>query len=191
MVKLSRVRDTGKPRVLDLFAGCGGMSLGFLREGFSVAGAVELDPLAAQSHSINFYREADPATRAAHAVARDITTTSPEDLTRELGLGTVARAVDVIIGGPPCQAYARVGRAKLREVYEHPRAFQIDPRSNLYLRYLEYVRAFQPLAVVMENVPDVMNHGGHNIAEEMCEALDTMGYTCRYTLLNAAFHGVP
>ena len=74
-------------------------------------------------------------------------------MTRQLGL--VPGEVEVIIGGPPCQSYARVGRAKLREVYVHPQAFRIDPRSNLYLRYLEYVRYFRPLAVVMETVPDV------------------------------------
>ena len=45
----------------------------------------------------------------------------------------------MIIGGPPCQAYARVGRAKLREIAEHPQAFKIDPRANLYLRYLHYI----------------------------------------------------
>ena len=100
-------------------------------------------------------------------------------------------AVDVIIGGPPCQAFARVGRAKLREVASHPEAFLHDARSNLYLRYLHYVRQLQPLVVVMENVPDVLNYGGHNIPEEVCEVLNDLGYVCKYTLLNTAFYGVP
>jgi DNA (cytosine-5)-methyltransferase 1 len=43
----------------------------------------------------------------------------------------------------------------------------------------------------MENVPDVLNYGGHNIAEETCEVLSSMGYVCRYTLLNAVYYGVP
>ena len=43
----------------------------------------------------------------------------------------------------------------------------------------------------MENVPDVLNYGGHNIAEEMCETLTPMGYVCGYTLLNSAYYGVP
>jgi len=164
--KLARVRDSGHLRVLDLFAGCGGMSLGFAREQFSIVGAVELDPLASLSHALNFHRHDDQRTRDRHRQARDITVTNPDDLAQELSLGETSSVVDVIVGGPPCQSYARVGRAKLREVYEHPRAFKIDPRGNLYLRYLEYVRQFQPLAVVMENVPDVLNNGGHYVAEE-------------------------
>ena len=51
--------------------------------------------------------------------------------------------------------------------------------------------AFQPLAVLMENVPDVLNHGGQNIAEETCEVLAAKGYVCGYTLLNAFYYGVP
>jgi DNA (cytosine-5)-methyltransferase 1 len=96
-----------------------------------------------------------------------------------------------VVGGPPCQAFARVGRSKLREIDEHPEAFIHDPRAQLYKRYLEYVDAFQPLAVMMENVPDILNHGGQNIAEETCEVLESKGYVCSYTLLNAAFYGVP
>jgi DNA (cytosine-5)-methyltransferase 1 len=177
------------PRVLDLFAGCGGMSLGFHAVGFRIAGAVEFDPLAAQSHALNFCRDSKPAEFKRHAASRDITQTDPDQLAEELDLAP--GELEVIIGGPPCQSYARVGRAKLREVYEHPHAFKLDPRANLYLRYLEYVRYFRPRALVMENVPDVLNNGGHNIAEEMAEALEAMGYICRYTLLNAAFYGVP
>ncbi|MDT4781684.1 dcm: DNA (cytosine-5-)-methyltransferase [compost metagenome] len=56
---------------------------------------------------------------------------------------------------------------------------------------MRYVEAFQPLAVLVENVPDVLNHGGQNIAEEICEVLEGKGYVCGYTLLNAAFYGVP
>jgi DNA (cytosine-5)-methyltransferase 1 len=167
------------------------MSLGFAREGFRIVGAVENDTLASLSHALNFHRQDDRETRERHRKARDITSTSPDELAEALQLGQTAGGVDIIVGGPPCQSYARVGRAKLREVYQHPTAFKIDPRGNLYLRYLEYVRQFQPLALVMENVPDVLNSGGHNVAQEMCEALAEMGYTCRYTLLNAAYYGVP
>jgi len=76
-------------------------------------------------------------------------------------------------------------------VHSHPEAYKLDPRSNLYLRYLHYVTQLQPVAVVMENVPDVINYGGHNIPEEICEVLEDLGYECRYTLLNAVFYGVP
>lgn len=184
--KLARITAGDSPRVLDLFAGCGGLSLGFHRAGFQISAAVEFDPDAAASHGRNFHA-GDPR----HRVARDITTLTPEALARELDLGPTASAIDVLIGGPPCQAFARVGRSKLREIADHPEAFKRDPRSRLYLEYLRYVDAFQPLAILMENVPDILNHGGQNIAEETCEVLEQKGYVARYTLLNAAFYGVP
>jgi DNA (cytosine-5)-methyltransferase 1 len=190
--KLERIMDGNSPRVLDLFAGCGGLSLGFKAAGFDIIGAVESDPIAAKSHSRNFHSDSDLAFRELHARGRDITDTDPGHLMSELVPGHDAAAVvDIIIGGPPCQAFARVGRAKLREVAEHPEAFRQDPRGNLYLRYLEYVRRLHPLALLMENVPDVLNYGGHNIPDEMCEVLSDLGYECRYTLLNAVYYGVP
>lgn len=190
--KIARLRRGGRPRLLDLFAGCGGLSLGFQAAGFELAAAVEFDEIAARSHATNFFRDASPEHRAAHAKARDITATEPEDLFDELGFHEPAESlVDVIIGGPPCQAFARVGRAKLREVADHPEAFLKDARGNLYIRYIHYVSKLRPLALVMENVPDVLNYGGHNIAEETCEVLGDLGYDCGYTLLNSVFYGVP
>ena len=97
----------------------------------------------------------------------------------------------MIIGGPPCQAYARVGRAKLADVAAHPEAFRVDPRGSLYLRYLQYVEDLKPLALLMENVPDALNYGGHNVLAEVAEILEKKSYVCRYTLLNAANFGVP
>ena len=126
-----------------------------------------------------------------HAKPRDITAIEPDELVEELGLGAVSNAFDVVVGGPPCQAYARVGRAKLREVADHPQAYKVDPRGNLYLRYLHFVRAVQPLAILIENVPDVLNYGGHNVMEEISEVLSDLGYEARYSLINAVFHGVP
>ncbi|MFM8333783.1 MAG: DNA cytosine methyltransferase [Candidatus Methylumidiphilus sp.] len=184
--KIARIYAGESPRVLDLFAGCGGLSLGFYSSGFNLVAAIENDPDAARSHGLNFH-----GGLGRHCQAHDITSTNPEDLTYELGLSSVANSIDVIIGGPPCQAFARVGRPKLREIDAHPQAFKHDPRARLYLEYLRYVDAFQPLAVLVENVPDVLNHGGQNIAEEICDVLYSKGYICKYTLLNAAFYGVP
>src|SRR5262245_17159071 len=185
--KIKRIRSGHAPRTLDLLAGCGGLSLGFHAAGFSVSAAIEIDPIAAKSHARNFFHD-DPS----HAKARDITTFAPADLVREYHLGkNLSSCIDVIVGGPPCQAFARVGRAKLREVDEHPHAFKHDARGNLYLRYLHYVQEFQPLALLIENVPDMMNYGGHNIAEEVCEVLEGLGYVAKYSLLNSAYYGVP
>ena len=184
--KINRMR-AGRPlRVLDLFSGCGGISLGFQAAGFDIAAAVENDQDAAKSHGQNFH-PGDPR----HAVARDITRISAAQLTGALDLGQPGEAFDVIVGGPPCQAFARVGRSKLREVAEHPEAFRHDPRARLYIEYLAYVDACAPLAVVIENVPDMLNHGGHNLAAEIAEILGAKGYAVRYSLLNAAFYGVP
>lgn len=186
--KLDRIRSGKKPRVLDLFAGCGGLSLGFHAAGYRVVGALEMDPPAIKSHALNFH----PNDLEIHSIPKDILATEPEDLVKDWSLkGSVDDQIDVIVGGPPCQAFARVGRAKLREVAEHPEAFLQDSRSNLYLRYLDYVKKFKPVALLMENVPDILNYGGHNIAEEVSEVLTEMGYSTRYTMLNAAHYGVP
>ncbi|UWU14071.1 DNA cytosine methyltransferase [Rhizobium sullae] len=190
LYKLDRLRRGEPARVLDLFAGAGGISLGFHRASFEIRGAVEIDPLAALTHAKNFHGHLEADKFRAHALPRDMRM-DPAALAEELELGDVERAIDVLVGGPPCQAYARVGRAKLREVADHPEAFRVDPRGNLYLRYLAYVRAFCPLAVLIENVPDILHYGHHNVAEEIVEALGDLGYTARYSLINSAFHGVP
>ena len=186
LARIERLKTGGRPRVLDLFSGCGGLSLGFHAEGFEIAAAVEFDANAAASHGANFH-PGDPK----HAQPRDITKLKPEELAEELELGPVDAAIDVLIGGPPCQAFARVGRSKLREIAEHPEAFKLDARARLYLEYLKFVQAFKPLALVMENVPDVLNHAGQNVAEETREYLESIGYVARYTLLNSVFFGAP
>lgn len=188
--KLARIARGEQPRVLDMFSGAGGISLGFHRAGFRIDGALEIEPLPALTHATNFHA-GDPELLMLHARPRDMTAVEPDELAEELQLGAVGEAVDVLVGGPPCQAYARVGRAKLREVADHPEAFKVDPRGNLFLRYLAYVKAFRPLAILMENVPDILNFGGHNVVEEMVEALGALGYDARYSLMNTAFHGVP
>ena len=184
--KIKRLAAGKSPRVLDLFAGCGGLSLGFHAAGCEIKAAVESDLNAARTHGINFH----PGDER-HSRARDITDVSAVRLAEELELGDPASAFDIIVGGPPCQAFARVGRSKLREVADHPEAFRHDPRSRLYIRYLDYVEACAPLAVVLENVPDMLNFAGRNIAHEVCEVLSERGYRCAYTLLNAAHYGVP
>lgn len=188
--KWARFQRGGRLRALDLFAGAGGLSLGFHAAGFELLAGVESDPDAAFTHGSNFFGAKSPDD--VHAVARDITKTMPKRLFRDLGLsGPAGEHVDVIIGGPPCQAFARVGRAKLREVAEHPEAFLRDPRAQLYASYIEYVKECQPLALVMENVPDILNYGGQNIAEQVCSLLEQLGYKVKYSLLNSVYYGVP
>lgn len=176
------------PRLVDLFAGCGGIALGFHAAGFAIAACVEKDPEAARTFALNFFGD------ETHLAARpcDIVITAPDELASMLAPSEAADSwIDVIVGGPPCQAFARIGRAKLREVGRHPEAFRNDPRAGLYVHYLDYVKQLQPLALLVENVPDALNFGGNNIAEVMCEDLEREGYVCRYTLLNAVHYGVP
>lgn len=189
--KLARLRAGGRPRVLDLFSGCGGLSLGFHRSGCEIVAGVEKDPHAARSHAWNFHRDETEAWFELHARSRDITVLPARKLMDSIGRPEPRDAVDFLVGGPPCPAFTRVGRAKLREVHQHPQAFKKDPRAKLYLPYLQYVRDLQPVALIMENVPDVLNFGGHNLAEEICEVLEEIGYACAYTLLNASLYGVP
>ena len=170
---LRLARSNGWPRVAshgsDILSGRG-IVLGFHRAGFQIEGALEIEPLPALTHARNFHRS-DPELTTLYASPRDMTRVEPDQLATELRLGAVDDAIDVLVEGPPCQAYARVGRAKLREVADHPQAYKVDPRGNLFLRYLAFVKAFRPLALLMENVPDIMHYGGHNVVEEIVEAL--------------------
>ncbi len=193
--KLRRLARGESPRVLDLFAGCGGLSLGFTTAGFTSLGAVEIDEHAAASHGINFFG-GDPAHSIPRSVLED-----PEELLESIcsfrGRERIETKVDVLIGGPPCQAFARVGRAKLRAEARRvmapnaDRAHLDDERVTLYQRYLLYVETFKPVALLMENVPDILNHGGENVAEVVARHLEELGYVVEYRLLNASNYGVP
>jgi DNA (cytosine-5)-methyltransferase 1 len=181
----------GEPlRVLDLFCGCGGLSLGFQKEGFNIVAGIEIDKEASRSHASNFHK--DHPLFEKFAQPRDIRKITAASLLEETGVaGDPGNKIDIIIGGPPCQAFTRVGRAKLREVFSDDNAFLNDARSQLYKSYLEYVRDLAPLAILMENVPDMLNYGGVNIAELVCYDLVQYGYNCQYTLLNSVYFGVP
>ncbi|HLI12389.1 MAG TPA: DNA cytosine methyltransferase [Alphaproteobacteria bacterium] len=189
--KRLRLAAGGKPRVLDICGGAGGFSLGFMKAGFSLVGAIESDPVAATTYADNLHKDVSAERRKILGTPRDLLTTSPGKLVKALDLGAKTDAVDVILAGLPCQAFARIGRPKLGSLADDPAAYQTDPRAGLYRRFLRYVRALKPLSIVLENVPDILNHGGHNVPEEISRSLEKCGYICRYTLLNAASYGVP
>lgn len=196
--KIARLKTGAPPRFMDLFAGCGGISLGFASAGFELIASVDLDAWAAESHGANFAAISHGKNQQAHYKPRDITQEEPAGIFHDLGIpGRVDEQVDVLVGGPPCQAFARVGRAKLRsearrrDEDDADIAFLVDGRVNLWQRYLHYVRETKPLALLMENVPDILNHGGKNVAEVVAQHLRKEGYHVRYTLLNASWFGVP
>lgn len=189
--KLKRLAMGSAPRVLELCSGTGGLALGFHAEGFDLTAHVEIDKEAAATYAKNF---ATPKslTHEEWSKARDMTSLTPDALCRALGIiEPVEHAFDVLAAGLPCQAFARIGRSKLRSLAGDESAYRNDPRATLYRTFLDYVRAVQPLAIVIENVPDILNFGGHNVPEEICATLAELGYRTRYTLLNTAFYGVP
>ncbi|GAA0771003.1 hypothetical protein GCM10010203_47390 [Actinomadura yumaensis] len=189
--KLARLQVGGVPRALEICSGCGGLSLGLKEAGFELSAHIEVDAEAAASYALNFGgdRKADDPW----AIARDMEECSASELVKDLGLTTTAaESFDLLAAGLPCQAFARIGRSKLRAVSGgQDDAFQRDPRAALYRRFLQYVEDTQPLVILIENVPDILNFGGHNVPEEICETLEVAGYRTGYTLLNAAYHGVP
>jgi DNA (cytosine-5)-methyltransferase 1 len=196
--KLQRIRSGGEIRYMDMFAGCGGISLGFLTAGFTPVASIEMDPWAARSHGANFGARSVGGDRAAHHVPRDAVTETAETVFADLGLqGATNNQIDVLVGGPPCQAFARVGRAKLREQARlreevtADQAFLVDGRVSLWERYVAFIRATKPVALLMENVPDILNHGGTNVAELVSKSLAEEGYDVAYTLLNSVWYGVP
>ncbi|OAD17875.1 DNA cytosine methyltransferase [Achromobacter insolitus] len=196
--KLQRIQDGGHIRYMDMFAGCGGISLGFLTAGFTPVASIESDRWAALSHGANFGPHSIGGDRAAHHAPRDAVKETAETVFADLGLhGPTDNQIDVLVGGPPCQAFARVGRAKLREQARlreevtADQAFLVDGRVSLWERYVAFIRATKPVALLMENVPDILNHGGNNVAELVSKSLVEEGYDVAYTLLNAAWYGVP
>jgi len=177
-------------RTVDLFAGCGGLSLGFERAGFRCVSAVELNEDARRSHELNFGKRKGSADYRAFS---DIKRTEPADAIAHLDplFREADAAVDVIIGGPPCQAFSRLGRAALWSLAGERFAHENDERATMYHHFLHYVATLKPLAFVMENVREIGKHVGKNIAEEIAVTAETMGYETRYTLLNAVWFGVP
>lgn len=196
--KLARIRAGEAIRYVDMFAGAGGLSLGFLTAGYVPVASIESDEPAAKTHGANFGRWSAGGDRPAHHAAHDVSCTAAIDLFREFErTGPVDDQIDILVGGPPCQAFARVGRAKLREQAMRrdeitaQRAFLVDGRVDLWRHYVAFIRATRPVALLMENVPDILNHGGTNVAELVATRLADEGYRVAYTLMNAAFHGVP
>jgi DNA (cytosine-5)-methyltransferase 1 len=189
--KLHIAGKRGYLRTIDLFAGCGGMSLGFERHGFKAVAAVEINDIARNSHLNNFGRL---APSEGLQVFSDVTSVKPPTAVRHLLNGadsTTESVIDIVIGGPPCQAFSRLGRAALWRLAGRDHAHGEDERASMYSHFLSYVSALQPVAFVMENVREIGKFVGRNVAEEIAATTDDMGYETRYAILNAVWFGVP
>lgn len=178
-----------RPRVLDLFCGAGGLSLGFIAAGYEVAAGVEFDADAARTFGRNIpYFQGMECRVYGGPELGDINNIDPDQVFDEVG------SCDVIIGGPPCKAFSRVGRGKLNSLSDE--GFAEDPRNRLYERFREYLRVFRPKMFVMENVPGMLSVDGVNVAHRIARELsdfsgDDLGYNVRYAPLDAVWYGLP
>src|SRR5690349_16321159 len=120
-----------QPTVIDLFCGAGGFSLGFHAAGCRILAAADIDAVAGETFSGNFSRlQPDAPPRVCSGADGDLD---------RLGLDALAQegCPDIVIGGPPCQAFSRLGRAKLDSLSDE--GFKGDPRNALYRRFLAAV----------------------------------------------------
>lgn len=181
--------DRFRPRVLDLFSGAGGMALGFEAAGGQCVGAVEWNEAAAKTFGTMFAHE-EPVVFGG-PVRGDVNQISAREVLSEL-----RHAPDIIVGGPPCQSFAKIGRGRQRSLLndaeiERDGGIYNPGRNELYQFFLETVREARPLAFVMENVPSMREVLGVDRAYRIAREAAHCGYNVRYFLLNAAWYGVP
>jgi len=183
-------------RYVDLFAGCGGLSLGLDRAGFDLVLAVEKSEMASQTFYHNFIKRL-----SSDKEWRDYDKTSIEDqfksklISNELGVlldrkelirNLKDQSIDIVVGGPPCQGFSLAGR-------RNPN----DARNKLPWQYLEFVEQINPKAVVIENVVGMSRgfkkHGEEAPFEQLQQALREtgIGYVVQAVHINAMHYGVP
>lgn len=175
-------------RVLDLFSGAGGMSLGFEAAGAVPVGAVEWDAAAAATWKRMF--GASGARIFGGPEEGDVNRIPVHDL-----IAALPARPDVVVGGPPCQGFSQIGRAKLRSLLDSEAQIELGvrnpERNELYRYFLAAVSVARPLAFVMENVPGMRGLLGVDHAGRIAREAASLGYNVRYFLLNAADFGVP
>lgn len=176
-----------EPRVLDLFAGAGGFSLGFHWAGFNTVVAIDHNHSAIETLVGNF------SHLGTKILQKDLSKYLPRQLDQQLVRENIPTNFDLIIGGPPCQGWSMVGRGKIRSLAEKTGTPcpMTDPRNELYKRFLGYIRHFKPKVAVMENVTGMLSHGGRNIADLVAEGIEDAGYKVTWKRINASEYGVP
>ena len=152
--------------VLDLFAGCGGFSNGFIKEGFLIKGAIEIDKNAALTYQNNHLNT--------NLFLDDI-----KNINIEL-IKDKVEDIDVIIGGPPCQGFSIAGKRDLN-----------DQRNTLPLEFIRYVDFFKPKFFVMENVKGLISMDKGKVLKCFIDEFERIGYTVKYELLNCLEYEIP
>jgi DNA (cytosine-5)-methyltransferase 1 len=160
-----------RPIGIDLFAGAGGLSLGFEQAGFDIAAAVEIDPIHCAAHEFNFPN--------CTTICRDVSKLSGREIRERADIGK--REIDVVFGGAPCQGFSMIGQ----------RAFD-DPRNALVQHYVRIVREIEPKYFVFENVKGLTLGRHRQFLDELVKQLSrTYDVLLPYRVLNAADYGVP
>lgn len=182
---------------VDLFAGCGGLSLGLRAAGFKERLAVEKSEMPAETYHHNLIAPVDDVEKwkrehvgadLAEQVRRGLVVNELGALLerKELVEGIAAEGIDLVAGGPPCQGFSMAGRRN-----------PDDARNKLPWQFLEFVEAVNPKAVIIENVSgmksDFAKHGKRSPFKELQEALRQTGsgYVVQPLLLNARHFGAP
>jgi len=154
--------------VLDLFCGCGGLSLGFEMAGYEVKLAIDN-----WEDALVTYRHNHKGTKTLNA---DLLNLDPKEIEDTYNLHDVS----VIIGGPPCQGFSVAGKRIID-----------DDRNKLYKSFVRFVKHFKPKAFVMENVPNILSIGGGAVRNAIITDFTELGYTVSYKVLTASDYGVP
>lgn len=162
-----------RPIAIDLFAGAGGLSLGFELAGFDVVAAVELDPVHACVHQFNFPECA--------VLPTSVSAISGNDIRQAAGLSEKV-AIDVVIGGAPCQGFSLMGKRALD-----------DPRNTLVRDFIRIVRELQPSYFLFENVKGLTVGQHRYFLKEIIQELSGSNYCVvqPWQVLNAKDYGVP
>lgn len=156
------------PKIVDLFAGAGGMSEGFRQAGYTSALAIEYDEMASRTFSFNH-----PNTPI---ITKDIRLVQEDEIKSIINKSVV----DVICGGPPCQGFSLAGQ-RLAD----------DPRNQLFMEFVRILRLLKPRYFVFENVSGITSMAGGVILEAILKEFQNAGYECTFKVLNAADYGVP
>ena len=160
-----------KYRAIDLFAGAGGLSLGFESEGFSIPLAIEKDTWAKNTYNLNHIDK--------NCIEADITTL-PDDFFQKYNGN-----VDVVMGGPPCQGFSIAASNRRKE---------FDERNFLYRQFLRVVKLVAPKMVLIENVKEFIKYhlpNGELLIKDIVETLENLGYVCSYSVFELKDYGIP
>lgn len=157
-----------KHKIIDLFAGVGGLSLGFEQEGFEVVLANEYDESIARAYIEN--------RNHPNMIVADITKLPIHET-----FSKFRGEVDLCIGGPPCQGYSQKGQRKTIN----------DPRNFLFKYFVDVVKEVSPRYFVMENVPNLLTAEHGYFKNELISLFTELGYTINAQILCAADYGVP